>query len=864
MRYKQWLVIGMGSILIAVLAHAFFFYEWMNNRFMVGPNDGLGQIVPFKHFLYNQYKKGEFFYSFQFGIGGGIYAQLAYYFSTSTIFYITCLLVYLGEAIGFFNRVDPVFWGQAAVFINTIRLSLVLVIATYVFHYMKIALPYAFFSAFLYGVSIMYFGHAIYWEFFTDCFLWLPLLVLGVEKLIREENPFWLVLAMSLTLLNNFYFAYVNFVFISLYVPARWLIQLPEDRLSFQKQLGHYVLIVLLSFMIGAIAFIPAVSGFLNNYRPEFTGSISLFELHDNILYESRYLLLPPLFVLFVFIKNLYRDKTFLLFTSIALLFVVFHYSPFIASAFNGFSAPQFRFEYIGVFAISGAVGKGLTHLKHATNTQLILGGAGLFTIYMLGNFFDERVTFSLTPPNHVFIFALWAAAIGASLLSIRKSARRLNLLCVVMVLFHLVLVNSGARLIFSETGFIPSHSFMTSRKYHSDEQSSLIHQALDENRSLFARTEWMTDTRNNTPLIQGFYGNSAYSSVLNGDILRFYYDDLEIDMGRESVSRFSGFGDRTHLHSLMQVQYKLVDKYRQTPIPYGFRPHSENEGYILYENKHVLPFARATSITFQEKDLNRFSPLVREHAMLKGIILENGEANGQVEDLYNLMETAQITAIGGTYEKETLHITENVGGIDITIGERRETEIDDYFSFFLQNQSKTAPLFTLKINDYETTRKSRSSVYKTDINAITVRIPSNNVISLRVPKGNYTLKNLGLRSESYQVLQEAYERDHIKQIDVEVDGRNIHVNYDNTVHDTYLALPIPYEKGWEVKVNGKKQPLQKVNYAFLGSTLYEGVNEITFSYLPPYFRLAVTLSSLGLLGAGGWLRHYRQKRRPQ
>ncbi len=346
---------------------------------------------------------------------------------------------------------------------------------------------------------------------------------------------------MSLSLLNNFYFSYINFTFLSLYVLARWLIQLPEDRLSVRKQLAQYPLIVLLSFMIGAIAFIPAVSGYLNNYRPEFTGQISLFELHDNILYESRFLLLPPLFVLFAFIKNLYRDKTFLLFTSIGLLFVIFHYSPFIASAFNGFSAPQFRFEYIGVFAISGAVGKGLTHLKHATKAQLILGGAGLFVIYTLGYFLDEQVSLSLAPPNHVFVFALWAAASGAALLWVRKSARRLSLLCAVMVLFHLVLVNSGARLTFSEIGLNSSHTFMTSKRYHSRDQSSLIHHALDENRDLFARTEWMTDTRNNTPLIQGFYGNSAYSSVLNGEILRLYYDDLEVDMGREVSAAFLG-----------------------------------------------------------------------------------------------------------------------------------------------------------------------------------------------------------------------------------------------------------------------------------------------------------------------------------
>ncbi|WP_054703419.1 hypothetical protein [Bacillus sp. JCM 19041] len=63
-RPTKWLLIGGGSIIIAVLTHAFFFYEWANDRFMVGPNDGLGQMLPFKHFYMINTKKENSFIPF--------------------------------------------------------------------------------------------------------------------------------------------------------------------------------------------------------------------------------------------------------------------------------------------------------------------------------------------------------------------------------------------------------------------------------------------------------------------------------------------------------------------------------------------------------------------------------------------------------------------------------------------------------------------------------------------------------------------------------------------------------------------------------------------------------------------------------
>ncbi len=851
-------------MLFAFLAHAFFFYEWTNDRFMVGPNDGMAQMLPFKYFLYEQYKIGEFFYSLQFGLGGGIYSQLAYYFSTSTVFFLTFLVVFLGEFVGLFQDIDTVFWGQAAVFVNAIRLAAVLLISTYVFRYIKIKWPYAFLAACLYGASVMYFRHASFWEFFADAYLWLPLLVLGVEKLIRENKPFWLILAMSLSLINNFYFAYMNFIFIAIYALLRWVIRLPEDRLSIPKQVKSYIPIVLLSFAIGAISFIPAVYGYLSNHRPPFTDEIELFDLHDNILYASRLFLLPALFVFFAFIKRLYQDRTFVLFACLGFLFIVFHYSPFIGSAFNGFSAPQFRFEYMGSFAVAGAVGVGLQMLKSVPRKQLVTGLAAMLLLYALVYLMDD---FSLSVLNPALAFFAWAltVVVGVLLLWLGTAKPAMITLVTTTLVFQLIAANVGQKEFLSENGNLQdsTRAFMESEDYNEDEQRSLIHAALEENEDPLARVEWVADYRNNTPLVQDFYGNSAYSSVLNDQLLFLYYHDLEIDMGRESVSRYSGFGDRANLHSMLQVRYKLVAKDSDDPIPYGFTLHSENETYELYENENVLPFARTTSTVYSKEDLEEVSPLTREHAMLDGMISSNERATSTLEDPPDLMEQAEIEAVGGTYENGTLEVTEEKGGIDIILGERDDAVQDDYLSFFLLNNSETAPLFSLKVNEFKTSRKSLESIYRTNVNDITIRVESSDILSLRVPEGSYTLTDLELYSETYDPLQQAVQEGSEEPIETSVDGGEIRLQYDNTTDDTHVVLPVPFEKGWEVEVNGEKQPVEQLNYAFLGTQLVPGENDITFSYLPPYFRLSLSLTVVGLLATGGWA-YYRRRKTPR
>ncbi len=607
----------------------------------------------------------------------------------------------------------------------------------------------------------------------------------------------------------------MNFIFIGLYVVLRFVIQLSDSEASVKQQLKQYVPAVVIGFLIGAIAFVPAVYGYLNNYRPSFSRPIEWFDLHDNLLFTSRLFILPAIFVFFLFCKKLYTYKPFLFFSLLSLLFVIFHFSPMAGSMFNGFSAPQFRFQYMGSFALAAAVGFALPQIRQISKRNMIFASITTFVLFTVSYVIGYVGPSSLFQSGQAYLLLFSAIATLFLLFSTWRNMKRwMPLLLVFLLLSQLGLANIYQKERLFENGNLhqTSTDFLQSREYDHASQRELLNEATP--REPLSRIEWVADFRNNTPLVQDFHGVSAYSSVLNQHLLFFYYEDLEIDMNRESVSRYSGFGDRANLHSLFQVSHKLVSNDKDVPIPYGFNEVSSNELYTLYENPHVLPYARTASTIFSEDDLTNMSILDREHAMLNGIIAADGFSTEPFEStLENRIGEVDIQPVGGTYEEGVLTVTEEQGGLDFNVGERMEDEEDDYLSFYIENKSKTAPLFPLTINEFSTSRKSLQSIYRTDVNDLTVRIEANEVISLRVPKGSYRLDQFELYTESYENLHNAANNN--DDIPVEMSDRKIEISYDNATNQQMLALPVPYERGWEVTVNGQSADIKQVTIHF-------------------------------------------------
>jgi len=843
------------SLITALLSHVFFIMEWFDGRYMTGLNDGLSQMLPFKQLLYDQYKSGEFFYSPDFGLGGSTYTQLGYYFSMSIFFMVTVFVTFLLESARVIDTPDIHYWADLILVVSVFRLTIIIMLTTVYFRYMQFAKMPAFAGAVVYGTSIIYFRHVTYWEFFADAMVWLPILLIGAEKIIREGKAGLFLLGVSISLFDNFYFSYVNFLLAGIYILFRWLVQLDDEETNKLTQIKLFALSGLGGFGISAVSFFPAVYGYLNNHRPPYEDSVPMFDFVDNILLNGRIVYIPAFVLICLFLFSFYRNYLFRFFAILVIVLMFMHYSPFIGSVFNGFSAPQYRWEYFLSLAAGGLTAAGLQQLKAVKKQELMTSSAIVFVLYVLFYVNDPKLTFDSLKP------AYFAIAAGFILIAIygyafKKSNSVWKGFGVLLIILCVVIANffQEGRLTKTGTEYRVSQDYMQSDLYNGKDQQELIRLIQQEEADPLARIDWMIDTRNNTPIVQGFKGFSVYSSILNEHLLYFYLNDLEIDMGRESVSRYGSLGDRANLYSMFMGKYYIAER-GDDAVPYGFAKFAEAGNYIAYQNQHMLPFVRTTSTVFSEEDFSEKSPVVKEQSMLRGVILEGkGESSSGVElGSMNLMKQARLEAVDAEYSDSVLKVTGKEGGVDLVLDQLDPSVKDLYVSFYIKGKKNVKPNinteeFTLQVNEYQTSRKEIESIYKTNVNKITVRIGANERISIRVPKGSFELRDFELYGENYGALEAAkHEYDQKQAPIVNWSGNSIDFTVDNKENDQFAVLPVPYEKGWSVKVNGEKQKVLKANYAFIGFKLDQGINEVRLVYYPPYFFLWLVCSLVSL-----------------
>lgn len=858
-KFIQLLNLFLISFIIAILSHLFFLVEWFDGRYMLGMNDGLSQMLPFKQLLYDSYTSGNFFYSNKFGLGGGTYSQLSYYFSTSIIFLITVAVTFMLEVTNMIQKPDIYYWADIILVISIIRMSLIISVTTLFFRYINIRCIPALIGALVYGTSIIYFRHVTYWEFFADAMLWLPLLLLGIERIIKEKKTILFIVVVAICLFDNFYFAYINFLVAGIYIVFRWFFPLSSNETNKLEQFKMYVYSGLASLGISAISFIPSVYGYLNNHRIPYEDSIPFFGIPDNLLLDSRIVALPAFVILCLFTFSFYKNMKFKFFACLTILSIMLHFSPMIASMFNGFSAPQYRWEYFLSLVAGGVTAMGLQQIYSITKRQLLLSITCTITIYVISygvhyGFFDlMNRDFSLFTLRVGYLaFAAIITVITFTLYYWKKSQRFFAILTVTLILISITTSNVYQMVKLPSAGSAQAvtKEFMQSDEYNGKDQLELIRKIQERENDSFYRIDWMVGTRNNTPIVQDFNGFSVYSSILNKHLLYYYLYDLEIDMGRESVSRYMTLGDRANIYSILSGKYLIAEKGKKA-IPHQFKKLFTIGNYVAYENKNILPFLRTTNTAYVESDFANVPVIVKERAMLEGIILNKEElikTKTTIQESDNLMENVTIRATDATYHDNQLDVKKEIGGVDLNIYNPGADNSDYYVTFYLKRLDKDEG-YTLQVNDYVTSRKKNTSIYKTGVDKLTIRIPAEKQVSIRVPKGKYELTNFALYEEDYQSLHSAKkESENIPDIPISWSSNKVNILYKNETNEQFATLPIPYEKGWTLFINGEKSEILQANYAFIGFSLKEGINNIELIYYPPYFLISLFISISSLI----------------
>src|SRR5690606_35988699 len=133
----------------------------------------------------------------------------------------------------------------------------------------------------------------------------------------------------------------------------------------------------------------------------------------------------------------------------------------------------------------------------------------------------------------------------------------------------------------------------------------------------------------------------------------------------------------------------------------------------------------------FQEQQLADSHPLIREHAMLQGVILDRDFSNAPLPDITGQAVQPSIEDKGAVYQDGMLSVYEDTGGIDLQLETPQLDNADLYISFHLES-TEPSEGFELTVNDYQTTRKANDSVYKTFVDDLTIQIPASETVEIR------------------------------------------------------------------------------------------------------------------------------------
>lgn len=63
-----------------------------------------------------------------------------------------------------------------------------------------------------------------------------------------------------------------------------------------------------------------------------------------------------------------------------------------------------------------------------------------------------------------------------------------------------------------------------------------------------------------------------------------------------------------------------------------------------------------------------------------------------------------------------------------------------------------------------------------------------------------------------------------------------VKIAYNNKANSRFAILPIPYENGWKLCINGQKSDILQANYAFIGLLHEDKIVDIELVYFSSYF----------------------------
>lgn len=713
---------------------------------------------------------------------------------------------------------------------------------------------------------------AYYWNvMWLDGMIALPLLVLGIEKLVDNGKGCLYVCSLVYIIYCNYYIGYMSCIFSVIYLIAYLIISekrkqyldpdaIYTNKYSLKKFFNYtivdrlvkfaaYSLIcgLICAFFLLPIYFILSGSSATSDSTPD--GVEKYFSLFDFIethfaglettIRSSGSDILPNVYcsVLTIILLPLYmvnkniRLKEKGVFAALVAIFLLSFNNNYVNFFWHGLHFPNdlpYRFSYMYSFILLVIAFRGLMKIRSISVKEIAFVGILWIAVIAVADELPTQKMDSSTIYITLAFVLIYTAVLF--LLKKRNFSKFIASALILAVAFCEVVIADPNALNFNQS----LSNYNENYGVYTDAVSYL-----EENDKSDYRTELCSLKTRMDTCLYGYDGMSIFSSMAYEE-----YSGLQYSLGMygNRINSYT-YNTQTPVYNMMyNIKYLIYNGEETRPSTDLYTKYYEiSNNAVIYENDYFLPKAFCVNEAldaWNTAEGNPFQVQADFFALATGFSGVFTEAEYESTS-YTGMSGEQITQ-GGTYWVEKTD-SNSYAETNISLKAARDGNLYIYasasdianISVITDEESKSYSIETPYIIDLG---------YFTEGQSVTISLDC-----ASLPTGEKSIEFFAY-SINKDVLQAGYEKLRKEAMETEtVTDRYI----SGTVYaesNRILYTSIPYDSGWTVYVDGNKTKTFKIGDSQLGVMLKPGQHKIEFKYTPKGLYLGAGVSGVTLI----------------
>lgn len=661
-----------------------------------------------------------------------------------------------------------------------------------------------------------------------DCIILFPLIIWGLEKLVKEGKPVLYCVTLALSILTNFYISIMICIFLVLYFMA---LLFTEER--FVKPCWQFGLYSLLAGALAAVLLIPEICAIMAtdfgamNFPKEIRSYFSILdelarhqmcvtperqlEHWPNIYCGVAVMLLVPMFVI---CERISIKRRFVMLGLVIVMLFSFSTNmlEFIWHGLNYPNSLPARQSFIYIFLILVMSFEAFLHVRNMSKQKILYCflGAVLFLLFCEKFAEDKDITLGLEALSMAFL-AVYAMIIYYYHYYREHEWQKM----LGIVVFLLVALEAGINTFNTSISTVSRSGYLNPIKDY-----QVLYEYAKGNTEGFWRVEKFERRTQNDAVLVGYPSASLFSSTINSSATNFFET-----VGMRHSKVYYAFDGATALTSAMlNVEYMFgeTEKGKQNEACQAedklYTPVKENGKVTLYHCNYTLPFGYVIPFEFEMPDTQGGDPLKLQNEMVRKLGIKE-----------NLFTRANIKKDG-----EDLLLVVDKDAYYYVLSDKGNTKLEFIGDYGTKSFEKLKNNSIMYAGYFEQGNKLR--IKNADDKDET---PTVNAVAYRM--------NLKVLKEALDILSQQ----HLK--DVKYDSN--HISGNITVKKAgKLLLSVPYEEGWTTMVNGKEIECELYGDCFITIPLEPGDYEIALEYDPKGRREGILISLCALVVFGALL----------